>query len=143
MAATSPLNYAPGPTRQGAPWWLWTLAALSLVGGFFRFCVPARMGREQAARTAAARADIQAVRVALDAYKVDTGGYPTAAEGLGVLINPPATVSNWQGPYLRRPPSDPWNRAYVYSVGTGSTPPRVISAGPDGMSGTGDDIASP
>ena len=46
------------------------------------------------------------------------------------------------GPYLPALKSDPWGRPYVYHPGgAGNGPPyRVLSMGPDGKEGTGDDI---
>jgi general secretion pathway protein G len=137
------LDYAPRPARRGAPWWLWTLAAVSVLGGFFWFCVPLKLGGSaNSARRAAARADIQQLRLGLDSFNQDVGRYPTATEALGALVAAPPGLSNWRGPCLRRAPTDPWNRPYVYVPAAGSSPPIVISAGPDGKPGTFDDILS-
>ena len=144
MAATAPLDYAPRPIRRGAPWWLWALAALSLIAGAFWCLVPLKVsGNAAAARAAAARADVTQLRLALDTFKTDTGRYPTAAEGLGALVNPPAGLAAWHGPYVRRLPPDPWGRPYAYVPPAGATPPKVWSPGPDGTPGTTDDVASP
>jgi general secretion pathway protein G len=138
-----PLPYAPRTARRGAPWWLWTLAALFVLGGFAWFCVPFKVsGRTEAARRSAARADVQQLRVALDAFKVDTGRYPSTAEGLGALVDPPPDRAGWHGPFVRRLPNDPWGRPYVYVPVTEPFPPKVLSLGPDGRQGTADDVAS-
>src|SRR4051812_31021886 len=125
---TAPLGYAPAPTRRGAPWWLWTLAALSVLGGAFYFFVPITFsGRTEVARRAAARRDIQQIRLALDTFEQDAGRYPTVGEGLGALVDQPPQVGGWRGPYLRRAPSDPWGRPYVYVPPAGVSPPLVVS----------------
>jgi general secretion pathway protein G len=76
------------------------------------------------ARDAAARAQIEMLGAALDAYRLDLGRYPTTAEGLAALIQRPAgaSASQWRGPYLRRGvPQDPWSQPYAYtSPGTAS-----------------------
>jgi len=123
---------------------LWTLAALSVLGGFAWFCVPFGMsGRSEAARKAAAGSDVRQLRLALDTLAQDTGRYPTAVEGMGALVQPPPAMINWHGPYVRRLPNDPWGRPYVYAPATEASAPHVLSLGPDGRQGTADDIGSP
>lgn len=69
------------------------------------------------AKSVTARSQIEMIASALDAYRLDTGAYPTTAQGLQALevipsSDPPA---NWRGPYLRKAvPPDPWGRPYVY-----------------------------
>src|SRR4029079_13677870 len=108
------------------------------------FIVPSRLsGRTQAARRAAARADLEALDVALDAFAQDTGRYPTAAEGLGALFSQPAGAAGWHGPYVRRPaPLDPWGFPYVYLPAPPPAASRVVSVGRDGRQGTPDDVAA-
>jgi general secretion pathway protein G len=70
------------------------------------------------ARDAAARAQIEMLGAALDAYRLDLGRYPTTEEGLAALVQRPAgaTAGQWRGPYLRRGvPQDPWSHPYAYS----------------------------
>src|SRR5215510_1077046 len=63
------------------------------------------------AKTTTAKSQIEMMSSALDAYRLDTGSYPTTAQGLQALqemptIDPP---TNWRGPYLRKAvPMDPW-----------------------------------
>ena len=92
-------------------------------------------------RHAAALADISCCAAALKDFRRDVGRYPTAAEGLAALLVPPASARGWRGPYLRRIPLDPWGNPYVYVPVTGSAPPQVISAGPDGVQGNADEFA--
>ena len=98
------------------------------------------------AREATARAQIEMLGAALDAYRLDTGRYPTSRQGLDALWREPAEdprPAGWRGPYLRKAvPLDPWGRAYVYrspgeSSGTGFD---LLSLGADGQAGgTGED----
>jgi general secretion pathway protein G len=111
--------------------------------------VPNFAGRGEQARTAAARADIEAnLAAALDLYELDNGRYPTTEQSLRALLTKPNSSpvpSNWNGPYLKknRVPTDPWGREYVYvSPGQNNTAGYDLSSlGPDGVSGE-DDIAN-
>jgi general secretion pathway protein G len=77
-------------------------------------------------------------------YKRDYGQYPTAEEGLNaLLVNP--DDGTWNGPYLQgegatRNPTDAWQTPLFYSITNGI--PAVLSAGPDRVIGTDDDIHS-
>ena len=69
------------------------------------------------ARTTTARSQLEMLATALDAYRLDTGRYPTTEQGLTALVEAPTVdaTSNWRGPYLRRAvPLDPWGTPYVY-----------------------------
>jgi general secretion pathway protein G len=90
------------------------------------------------ARDATARSQIEMLGAALDAYRLDTGRYPTTEEGLTVLWEGPPGRTDWRGPYLRKPvPLDPWDNAYVYlSPGTRSRMGYdLLSQGADGRQG--------
>ena len=43
---------------------------------------------------------LEIIRMALDAFRLDIGRYPTTAEGLDVLVENQSNVANWKGPYL-------------------------------------------
>jgi len=71
------------------------------------------------ARDATARSQIALLGTALDAYRLDTGDYPTTEQGLDALVAEPGTApvpATWRGPYLEklRLPVDPWGRRYLY-----------------------------
>ena len=98
------------------------------------------------AKEVTARAQIEMLGAALDAYRLDTGRYPSTAQGLAALWQQPTAdprPDNWRGPYLRKPvPLDPWGNAYLYRApGTASgTGYDLLSAGADGRAGgTGED----
>lgn len=119
------------------------LLVLVILATLAAVVVPRFTQRGEQARVTAARTDIARLEVALDAFEVDTGRYPTNEEGLGALINEPSNVRGWMGPYIRRGvPNDPWGNPYVYRY-----PGRhnqnsydLYSHGPDGREGTEDDI---
>src|SRR5439155_8178505 len=59
--------------------------------------------RTEQARDAAAKTDVSAIDLAVDAFQLDCGRYPTNEEGIGALLQAPAGVQDkWKGPYLKR-----------------------------------------
>lgn len=92
------------------------------------------------ARVASARAQIEAMSIALRVYAMDTGGYPTQAQGLGALWERPVLVPvprGWNGPYTDRPPgTDPWGEAFIYGRAEHQSVPFTIrSLGADRLPG--------
>ena len=99
---------------------------------------------DQNGKVDAARNAVQNLSAAIDLYASDTGRLPTADEGLDALVTaPPTAGAAWHGPYLKRGiPNDSWGRPYIYRPGTPTSEAgyQVLSAGPDGIEGTADDI---
>ena len=54
--------------------------------------VPKFTKRSEQARITAAHTDISNLEVALDAFEIDMGRYPTVSEGLNVLAVPPGNA---------------------------------------------------
>ncbi len=118
-----------------------------IIGILVSMVVPRLAGRSEEARIAAAKADIKAnISLALDLYELDSGQYPATEQGLLALRTKPATApvpTNWKGPYLKKQPTDPWGRPYVYkSPGDHSEDYDLYSYGPDRAEGGGDDITN-
>jgi len=116
--------------------------ALSGIG-----CTDASWYAIDPARMTAARAQIRSFNRALLQYKVDTGIYPTTAQGLRALRVKPEGVNNWQGPYVKEEISvDPWGHPFVYKYpGEHGQEPDIISLGADaapGGKGANADIVS-
>ncbi len=67
-------------------------------------------------RSKAAKVQIESLSTSLDLYAVDTGVYPTTAQGLAAIVKKPSSVANWRGPYINKAdiPLDPWGHAYRY-----------------------------
>ncbi len=94
------------------------------------------------ARVASTRAQVDAVTLALHAYYLDTGAYPTEPQGLGALWEKPSlspVPSGWAGPYVERPVgTDSWGHDLIYRrPGPGGLPFEVVSYGADGRPGGG------
>jgi general secretion pathway protein G len=95
----------------------------------------------------AAKIQIQSLGSSLDLFNLDTGRYPTTAEGLTALVQSPGTIASWNGPYLKGGlvPNDPWGNAYVYRSPGEHGPYDIMSYGSDGQeggTGTAADIVS-
>lgn len=83
-----------------------------------------------------AKAQIESLDKALDQYRLDVGGYPTAEQGLNALNTQPSGVAKWQGPYLKKAlPADPWGNDYAYVLQAGAAGIDIISYGADGKPG--------
>ncbi|OHC90944.1 MAG: type II secretion system protein GspG [Sideroxydans sp. RIFOXYB12_FULL_59_6] len=83
-----------------------------------------------------ARAQIDALSKSLDQFRLDTGHYPTAEEGLTSLVTRPANETKWDGPYLSKSvPLDPWGNAYIYKFPGEHGEFDLISNGRDGQPG--------
>lgn len=86
------------------------------------------------------------MKAPLTAYRIDFGDYPSTAEGLPALIEPPpGKEGRWRG-YVEgsRLPLDPWGEPYLYRY-PGTRNPRgydLFSKGPDRTADTADDIGN-
>jgi len=107
-----------------------------IIGILASMVVPSFRGRARDARINAAKGDIASVGVALDLFELDKGRYPN---GLNELLTSDRKYLKESGI-----PSDPWGNAYSYrSPGQHDKDGYdLISYGPDGVEGGGDDIAS-
>lgn len=98
-----------------------------------------------AAKSATAKAQIEMLGAALDAYRLDNGSYPNTQQGLLALWEKPSVdaPANWRTPYLRKAvPLDPWGRpyAYLFPGQHNAQGYDLISYGADGKAGgEGDD----
>ena len=124
---------------------LWICLGIAVVMGFCAVAVPKLdSGKGVKAKLAAAQNDVANLHAAIVAYQSDLGRLPTANEGFDVLVQRPADGNpNWHGPYLQQIPHDPWGHPYVYLKPgmAGSAGFNVVSYGPDGKPGGGDDIS--
>lgn len=83
-----------------------------------------------------ARAQIDAFDKALDQYRLDTGHYPSTAQGMSALSTKPSNESKWDGPYLKKAvPPDPWGNAYQYRQPGEHGEYDLFSYGKDGQPG--------
>ena len=69
-------------------------------------------------------------------YYATYGTYPSQAQGLRALVDPPTGQPLLKGSQLK----DPWGNQYLYREAKG-VEFELISKGPDEMEGTADDLA--
>lgn len=122
------------------------LLVLVILATLSAIVLPKVTGRSQQAKITAARTQISQFEVALDAFEIDVGRYPTTVEGLRALIERPASDSEgWQQPYLKRDvPLDPWGNDYIYRQPGQYNEDGydLYSYGPDRKMGGDDDITN-
>jgi general secretion pathway protein G len=100
--------------------------------------IPQFIGTTQDAKISAAKAQVAEIDSALERFYVHMDRYPTAEEGLQVLVTAPAGgEQKWRGPYVKQLRNDPWGNPYQYIVpGTHHTTSFDIwSRGADGADG--------
>ncbi len=92
------------------------LVVLVILGLLAGVIGPQVMKHVGTSKSKTATVQIEELATALEMYRLELGVYPTTAQGLAVLVQKPAGVDQWNGPYLRKPviPKDPWGRDYRY-----------------------------
>jgi len=107
-----------------------------IIGILASMVVPSFRGRAREARINAAKGDIASVGVALDLFELEKGRYPRSLNEL--------LTSDKK--YLKQPniPVDPWGNTYAYRCPGQHDKDGydLLSRGPDGVEGGGDDITS-
>ena len=92
------------------------LVVLVILGLLAGVIGPQVMKHVGTSKSKTATVQIEELGAAVEMYRLEVGSYPTTAQGLAVLVQRPAGVEQWNGPYLRKPvvPKDPWGRDYRY-----------------------------
>lgn len=122
------------------------LVVIAIIATLASVVAPALFGNVGEAKRAAGRAQLDVLGLALDAYRLDVGAYPSAGDGLAALRSAPgdeAARQRWRGPYLRQEvPLDPWDRPWAYRIPGVANPASydLYSLGRDGrIGGSGED----
>jgi general secretion pathway protein G len=111
------------------------IVVMVIIGMLAALVFPRLLPKVGKGRVAAAKAQIELLGQALDQFRLDTGRYPTTAEGLNALMVNPG-VDNWDGPYLKKAiPNDPWKRPYNYLSPGNHGDYDLSSYGADGSPG--------
>jgi general secretion pathway protein G len=118
------------------------LVVMVIIGLIAALAGQSYFGKLDSARRTSAKNQITEVEGALELFRLDTGRYPTADEGLQALRVKPAGLEKWDGPYLKKDlPLDPWDKPYVYRRPGLHGDFDLLSFGPDGQEGGEDDSA--
>ncbi len=132
-----------GSRRRSAGFTLLELLVVMVIIGLLAgFVAPKYFAQVGKSQVKAARAQIDALDKALEAYRIDVGHLPTSEQGLAALQLQPQGEQNWAGPYLKKDvPLDPWGSPYLYvAPGTHNNDYDLVSYGKDGRpGGTGED----
>ncbi len=114
------------------------LVVLVILGLIAALAAPRVIKYLGGAKADAAEVQIERLAGVLDLYRLEVGRYPSEEEGLRALVERPAGVDNWNGPYLKNADAltDPWGNPYVYRYpGERGTDYDLYSLGADGEEG--------
>lgn len=122
------------------------LVVITIIGLIMGLIGPRVLNYLSESKVKAARIQMQSFSSALDLFNLDSGRYPSAAEGLAALVQRTPGIDAWNGPYLKggNVPKDPWNHPYVYRTPGEHGAYDIVSYGSDGQeggSGTAADIS--
>lgn len=113
------------------------MVVVVIIGLLAAIVAPNFIGQIDTAAVNRARQDIRGIETALDLYRLDNFKYPSTEDGLEALVSNPGedAAPNWKQ-YLRRIPTDPWNKPYLYAnPGQRGGSYDVFTYGADGREG--------
>lgn len=111
------------------------LIVMIILGLLAALVAPKMFQKVGTSKQKAAKAQISMLGTALDAFRLDVGGYPSTETGLEALRKNPG-LGGWDGPYLSKDvPKDPWGRPYVYRAPGDHGDYDLYSLGADGQEG--------
>jgi general secretion pathway protein G len=116
------------------------LVVLVIIGMLAGLVGPRLFSKVDQSKVTTAQTQVKLLRGAVESLRLDIGRYPSADEGLALLMRAPtdpALASRWRGPYLDDAlPADPWGAPYQYSLpGADGQPFALYSFGADGKRG--------
>lgn len=112
------------------------LVVVAIIGLLAAYVGPRYFAQIGKSEVTATKAQIEAFSKALDTYRLDTGHFPTAEQGLNALLTRPAGENRWNGPYLQKAiPLDPWGKPYTYRSPAEGKDYEIRSYGKDGAPG--------
>lgn len=113
------------------------MVVVVIIGVLAAVILPNVIGRDDDARVAVAKTDVNNIMQALKLYKLDNQNFPTGEQGLQALSTRPTAgpaPGNWKG-YIEKLPNDPWGRPYQYLNPGVNKEIDVMSFGADGVAG--------
>lgn len=92
------------------------MVVVAVIGILAVMIVPQFIGTTYDAKVSAAKGHIAEIESALERFNIHMDRYPTADEGLKVLVEMPTTdeEKKWRGPYVKQLRNDPWGSPYQY-----------------------------
>ena len=113
------------------------LVVITIIGLIMGLVGPRVLGYLSESKVKTAKIQIESLSAALDLFYLDNGRYPAGNEGLGALVQRPASAGAWNGPYIKTGavPADPWGHPYVYKVPGDHAAYEIASYGSAGQEG--------
>ena len=108
---------------------------------------PRLVGQSETAKITTTKTQIKNFEQALELFHLNNGFFPTTQQGLDALISkpgmPPEPKNYQSGGYLKAKsvPKDPWGNDYIYFCPGEKGEYDIISYGPAGRGGSGDEAA--
>lgn len=127
------------PTRPSGFTLIELIVVIALVAVLAAVIAPNLLGKATEANRKSAAIQLEKIANAVELYRLETGRYP---EELSDLVQQPAGVERWNGPYVRKLSQlqDPWGTDLVIRRPGENGPFDIISYGADGRpGGEGDD----
>jgi len=111
---------------------------LIILGTIMAFLAPRIFGNVERANQSGAKIKMEQLAGQLEIMRLEVGRYPNAQEGLRALIEKPAGMDKWNGPYVKdaQQLKDPWGNDFRYNQpGRENKPYEIVSLGADGKEG--------
>ena len=110
---------------------------LIILGTIMAFLAPRIFGNVERANQQLAKAKMEQLSGQLEIMRLEVGRYPNSQEGLRALLEKPAGMDRWNGPYIKDPTTlkDPWGNDFKYTAPGASKPFDLVSLGADGREG--------
>jgi general secretion pathway protein G len=118
------------------------LIVIAIIGILAAIAIPNLLNAVQRAKQKKSMADMKALAVAIEAYQVDSGYYPTASCAAGLYTTVGAALADGSftrltPTYISQPPTrDGWSKFLVYSVNASGSSYNVRSLGRNGSADT-------
>jgi general secretion pathway protein G len=102
------------------------------------------IGTQDQANINASKAQMGIISDPMNRYRLDMNKFPSKLEDLWEEPSDSTMKDKWSGPYVEKLKKDPWQNAYQYLAEGKKNPDKYDfwSNGPDGQSGTDDDIGN-
>lgn len=126
------------PTRRQRGFTLLELViVLIILGTIMAVLAPRIFSNTGKANQQLAKVKMEQLSGQLEILRLEVGRYPTSQEGLRALIEKPAGMDKWGGPYVKDPSvlKDPWGNDFRYVSPGASKPFELSSLGADGREG--------
>ncbi len=108
------------------------MVVLVIIGIMAGVVVASFSGQTEKAYKTRVMADFKVLEDAIEMFQLDVHRPPETLEELIVASD----AEGWNGPYLKRPPLDPWNEPYIYEyTGDSSFPYELKTLGADKADG--------